>query len=50
MTLAQGQQQKTGITPKHFLVAFTRSGNRFYLKSFKEPYIYDVQTEGGSCN
>ena len=32
---------------KHFLVAFSQSWNRFYLKSFKEPYIYDVHTEGG---
>ena len=31
---------------KHFLVAFSQSWNRFYLKSFKEPYIYDVHTEG----
>ena len=30
----------------HFLVAFSQSWNRFYLKSFKEPYIYDVHTEG----
>ena len=40
MTVAQGQQQETGI-------AFNQSWNRFYLKSFKEPYIYDVHTEGG---
>ena len=32
---------------KRFLVAFSQSWNRFYLKSFKEPYIYDVHTEGG---
>ena len=32
---------------KRFLVAFSQSLNRFYLKSFKEPYIYDVHTEGG---
>ena len=31
---------------KRFLVAFSQSWNRFYLKSFKEPYIYDVYTEG----
>ena len=31
---------------KRFLVAFSQSWNRFYLKSFKEPYIYDVHTEG----
>ena len=31
---------------KRFLVAFSQSWNRFYLKSFKEPYIYDVLTEG----
>ena len=31
---------------KRFLVAFSQSLNRFYLKSFKEPYIYDVHTEG----
>ena len=46
MTFAQGQQQDTGITTL-FLVAFSQSWNRFYLKSFKEPYIYDVHTEGG---
>ena len=46
MTFAQGQQQDTGITTR-FLVAFSQSWNRFYLKSFKEPYIYDVHTEGG---
>ena len=32
---------------KRFLVAFSQSWNRFYLKSFKEPYIYNVHTEGG---
>ena len=32
---------------KDFLVVFGQSFNRFYLKSFKEPYIYDVHTEGG---
>ena len=32
---------------KRFLVAFSQSLNRFYLKSFKEPYIYDVHSEGG---
>ena len=32
---------------KRFLVAFSQSWNRFYLKSFKEPSIYDVLTEGG---
>ena len=32
---------------KHFLADFSQSWNRFYLKSFKEPYIYDVLTEGG---
>ena len=32
---------------KHFLIAFSRSWNRFYLKSFKEPYIYGVHTKGG---
>ena len=32
---------------KRFLVAFSQSWNRFYLKSFKEPYISDVHTEGG---
>ena len=32
---------------KRFLIAFSQSWNRFYLKSFKEPYIYDVHTEGG---
>ena len=31
---------------KCFLVDFSESWNRFYLKSFKEPYIYDVHTEG----
>ena len=31
---------------KRFLVAFSQSWNRFYLKSFKEPYIYDVPAEG----
>ena len=31
---------------KCFLVAFSQSWNRFYLKSFKEPYIYDVPAEG----
>ena len=31
---------------KRFLVAFSQSSNRFYLNSFKEPYIYDVHTEG----
>ena len=32
---------------KHFLVAFSQSWNRLYLKLFKEPYIYDVHTKGG---
>ena len=32
---------------KRFLVAFSQSWNRFYLKSFKEPYIYDIHTEVG---
>ena len=32
---------------KHFLVAFSQSWNRFYLKSFKERRIYDVHIEGG---
>ena len=32
---------------KRFLVAFSQSWNRFYLKSFKEPYIYNGHTEGG---
>ena len=32
---------------KRFLVAFSQSWNRFYLKSFKEPYIYCVHTKGG---
>ena len=32
---------------KRFLVAFSQSWNRFYLKSFKEPSIYDVLTKGG---
>ena len=32
---------------KRFLVAFSQSWNRFYLKSFKEPYVYDGLTEGG---
>ena len=32
---------------KRFLVAFSQSSNMFYLKSFKEPYIYDAHTEGG---
>ena len=31
---------------KHFLVAFSQSWNRFCFKLFKEPYIYDVHTEG----
>ena len=31
---------------KHFLVAFSQSWTRFYLKSFKEPYIYDEHMEG----
>ena len=30
---------------KRFLVAFSQSWNRFYFKSFKEPYIYDVHTK-----
>ena len=29
-----------------FLAAFSQSWNRFYLESFKEPYIYDVHMEG----
>ena len=32
---------------KRFLVAFSQSWNRFYLKSFKKPCIQDVHTEGG---
>ena len=32
---------------KRYLVAFSQSLNSFYLKSFKEPYIYDVHSEGG---
>ena len=32
---------------KRFLVVFGQSWNRFYLKSFKEPYIYDVHREVG---
>ena len=32
---------------KHFLVAFSRNWNKFYEKSFKKPYLYDVRTEGG---
>ena len=32
---------------KRFLVAFSQSWNRFYLKSFKEPYIFDFSTEEG---
>ena len=31
---------------KSFVVAFSQSWNKFYLKSFKEPQIYDVHTEG----
>ena len=30
-----------------FLAAFSQSWNRFYLESFKEPYIYDVHMEVG---
>ena len=30
-----------------FSAAFSQSWNRFYLESFKEPYIYDVHMEGG---
>ena len=30
-----------------FLAAFSQSWNRFYLESFKEPYIYDIHMEGG---
>ena len=32
---------------KRFLVAFGQSWNRFYLKSFREQYIYNAHTEGG---
>ena len=32
---------------RRFLVAFSQSWNRFHSKSFKEPYIYNVHTEGG---
>ena len=32
---------------KRFLVAFSQSWNRFYLKSFKKPCIYDIHMEGG---
>ena len=32
---------------KHFLVAFSQSWNRFYLKSLKEPFIYGAHTERG---
>ena len=32
---------------KRFLVTFSQSWNRLYLKSFRKPYIYDVLTEGG---
>ena len=35
---------------KRFLVAFSRSWNRLCLKSFKEPYIYDIHTNGIFCN
>ena len=35
---------------KRFLVAFSLSWNKFYLKSFKEPYNYDVHTDEESCN
>ena len=31
---------------KRFLVAFSQSWNKFYLKSFKASTIYDVYTEG----
>ena len=46
MALVQGQQQEPEITLKGFLVAFSRNWNKFYVKSFKETYIYDVHTEG----
>ena len=32
---------------RRFSVGFSRSWNRFYLKSFKYPYIYHVHTEEG---
>ena len=32
---------------KRFLVAFSQRWNRFCLKLFKEPYIYEAHTEGG---
>ena len=32
---------------KRFLVPFSQSWSRFYLKSFKEPYICGVHAEGG---
>ena len=32
---------------KRFLLAFSRSSNRFYLKPVKELKIYDFHTEGG---
>ena len=32
---------------ERFLVAFSQSWNRFYLKFFKGPYIYEVHKEGG---
>ena len=32
---------------ERFLVAFSRSWNKFYVKSLKRPYIYDIHTEGG---
>ena len=32
---------------ERFLVAFSQSWNRFYLKFFKAPYIYEVHKEGG---
>ena len=35
------------INAKKILFAFSQIWNRFCLKSFKEPYIYDAHTEGG---
>ena len=34
-------EQDTGTT------FFSRNWNKFYVKSFKEPYIYDVLRKGG---
>ena len=43
MAVAQGQQQDWN-NAKCFLVYFSLTWKRGYLKSFKEPYIYDVHT------